>query len=46
MKAVVIAAGKAERLRPLTSTRPKQLIPIAGRPQLEWLLRGIAEAGI
>jgi bifunctional UDP-N-acetylglucosamine pyrophosphorylase/glucosamine-1-phosphate N-acetyltransferase len=46
VKAVVIAAGKAERLRPLTSTRPKQLIPIAGRPQLEWLLRGIAEAGI
>ena len=46
MKAVIIAAGKAERLRPLTSTKPKQLLPIAGRPQLEWLLRGIADAGV
>ena len=46
MKAVILAAGKAERLRPLTSTRPKQLISIAGRPQLEWLLRGVADAGI
>jgi UDP-N-acetylglucosamine diphosphorylase/glucosamine-1-phosphate N-acetyltransferase len=46
VKAVIIAAGKAERLRPLSSTKPKQLIPIAGRPQLEWLLRGVAEAGI
>ncbi|HIH87592.1 TPA: NTP transferase domain-containing protein, partial [Candidatus Bathyarchaeota archaeon] len=46
MKAVIIAAGKAERLRPLTSTKSKQLIPIGGRPQLEWLLKGVAEAGI
>ncbi len=46
MKAVILAAGKAERLRPLTSTKPKQLISIAGRPQLEWLLRGVADAGI
>ena len=46
MKAVIIAAGKAERLRPLTSTKPKQLIPIGGRPQLEWLIKGVAEAGI
>jgi len=46
VKAVIMAAGKAERLRPLTSTKPKQLIPIGGRPQLEWLLKGVAEAGI
>jgi UDP-N-acetylglucosamine diphosphorylase/glucosamine-1-phosphate N-acetyltransferase len=46
VKAVIIAAGKAERLRPLTSTKPKQLIPIGGRPQLEWLIKGLAEAGI
>ena len=46
MKAVIIAAGKAERLRPLTSTKPKQLIPIGGKPQLEWLIKGIADAGI
>jgi UDP-N-acetylglucosamine diphosphorylase / glucose-1-phosphate thymidylyltransferase / UDP-N-acetylgalactosamine diphosphorylase / glucosamine-1-phosphate N-acetyltransferase / galactosamine-1-phosphate N-acetyltransferase len=46
LKAVIIAAGKAERLRPLTSTKPKQLIPIGGRPQLEWLLKGVADSGI
>ena len=46
MKAVIIVAGKAERLRPLTSTKPKQLIPIGGKPQLEWLLKGVAEAGV
>lgn len=46
MKAVIIAAGKAERLRPLTSTKPKQLIPIGGRPQFEWLLKGVADAGV
>jgi len=46
VKAVIIAAGKAERLRPLTSTKPKQLIPIGGKPQLEWLIKGIADAGI
>ncbi len=46
MKAVILVAGKAERLRPLTSTKPKQLIPIGGRPQLEWLLKCVVEAGI
>jgi bifunctional UDP-N-acetylglucosamine pyrophosphorylase/glucosamine-1-phosphate N-acetyltransferase len=46
VKAVIIAAGKAERLRPITSTRPKQLIPIGGRPQLEWLINGVADADI
>lgn len=46
MKAVILAAGKGERLRPLTETRPKQLLPIGGRQQLEWLLRNVADAGI
>jgi UDP-N-acetylglucosamine diphosphorylase / glucose-1-phosphate thymidylyltransferase / UDP-N-acetylgalactosamine diphosphorylase / glucosamine-1-phosphate N-acetyltransferase / galactosamine-1-phosphate N-acetyltransferase len=46
VKAVIIAAGRAERLRPLTSNKPKQLIPVGGKPQLEWLLKGVAEAGI
>lgn len=46
MKAVILIAGKGERLQPLTATRPKQLLPIGGKPQLEWLLRNISEAGI
>ncbi len=46
MKAVVLAAGKGERLSPLTEKRPKHLLPVGGRPLLEWSLRGIADAGI
>ena len=46
MKAVILIAGKGERLLPLTANRPKHLLPIAGKPLLEWLLIGIKEAGI
>ena len=46
MKAVVLAAGEGERLRPLTYTRPKCMIPIAGKPILEHVLASIREAGI
>jgi len=46
MKAVVLAAGKGERLNPLTETRPKHLLPVGGTPLLGWSLRGLAEAGI
>ena len=44
MYALIIAGGEGERLRPLTSDRPKAMIPVAGRPiiehQLEWLHAG------
>lgn len=44
MFALIIAGGEGERLRPLTSDRPKAMIPVAGRPivehQLEWLRAG------
>ncbi len=46
MRAVVLAAGKGERLVPLTETRPKHLLPIGGSPLLEWSLKGLAEAGV
>jgi len=46
MKAVVLAAGEGQRLRPLTLTRPKHLIHIGGRPILEHLLFSLKEAGI
>jgi mannose-1-phosphate guanylyltransferase/phosphomannomutase len=38
MKAVVMAGGEGSRLRPLTSQRPKPLVPVAGRPIMEHIL--------
>jgi len=46
MKAVVLAAGEGIRLHPLTSTRPKHLIPVGGKPLLEHLLSSIKAAGV
>ena len=45
MKAVVLAAGEGQRLRPLTYTRPKHMIQVAGKPLLEHLLAALKEAG-
>src|SRR5438477_6326472 len=38
MQAVVMAGGEGSRLRPLTSQRPKPLVPVAGRPIMEHIL--------
>ncbi len=46
MKAVILAAGEGSRMRPLTYTRPKVMLPIANKPILEHLLVEIREAGI
>lgn len=46
MKAVILVAGEGKRLRPITSTRPKPLIPIAGKPLLEHTILGLKAAGI
>ncbi|MBM3229023.1 glucose-1-phosphate thymidylyltransferase [Candidatus Parvarchaeota archaeon] len=45
-KAVILAAGEGKRLRPLTSTRPKCMIHIAGKPILHHVLDSLREAGV
>ncbi|MEA1924859.1 MAG: bifunctional sugar-1-phosphate nucleotidylyltransferase/acetyltransferase [Candidatus Altiarchaeota archaeon] len=45
MDAVVLAAGEGVRMRPLTSTRPKPMLPVAGKPILEWDLEALAING-
>lgn len=44
--AVIMAGGKGERLRPLTLTVPKPMLPVAGRPILERLVLHLVGAGI
>jgi glucose-1-phosphate thymidylyltransferase len=46
MKALVLCAGKATRLRPLTNTTSKHLLPVANKPVLFYILEQIKEAGI
>jgi NDP-sugar pyrophosphorylase family protein len=45
-KAVILAAGRGERLRPLTDGLPKTMLPIGGRPLLEHLLALLVVAGV
>jgi bifunctional UDP-N-acetylglucosamine pyrophosphorylase/glucosamine-1-phosphate N-acetyltransferase len=46
MKAVVLAAGEGKRLQPITSTRPKHLIRVGGKPILEHCLKALRICGI
>jgi len=46
MKAVILAAGKGKRLRPITATKPKPMIPIAGKPLLEHTILALKNVGI
>jgi NDP-sugar pyrophosphorylase family protein len=46
MKAMIFAAGLGTRLRPLTNEIPKALVPVNGKPALEWLILKLKKSGI
>jgi mannose-1-phosphate guanylyltransferase len=46
MRAVVLVGGFGTRLRPLTLTIPKPMLPVVDRPIVEWVIAGLAAAGV
>lgn len=46
MKGVILAGGKGTRLRPITHTGPKQLVPVANKPVLQYAIEDLRDAGI
>lgn len=45
-QALILAAGRGERLRPHTDHTPKPLLPVRGKPLIEWHLEALAGAGV
>ncbi|MEA1989876.1 MAG: nucleotidyltransferase family protein [Pseudomonadota bacterium] len=46
MKAMILAAGRGNRLRPITDTTPKPLVPLCGKPLIEYHIEKLAQLGV
>ena len=46
MKALILVGGMGTRLRPLTSKKPKPLVPFCGREMVEWQIEALVKIGV